>query len=212
MNKEKKDVSNIIAAIVGIISLVLSVINFVLGTYPYLNEKSDDMIAKEKAGHAESQLFLADYYYSVHDYANSVYWYRLLCNNTDNKYVATSYNNLACALMKNEDHLTYRFIKELFAILFSAENEYNYEIARNTARLLGYVGANDTGNSLYSSEYNRFFAMISISSFETKYKNEIDLLDASWKYIGEEVIGLSYKDYIDGGVSEEKQCFLVLIV
>lgn len=211
MLKEKKNITSIIDTIIGIIALGLSVLNFLFGTYPYLNEKSDDMSAKAKAGDAQSQFFLADYYYSVRDYEKSVYWYKLLCRNTDNPYGANSYNNWACAILKNEENsetqLTDVFLKDLFSILFTVKDEHNYYIIRNTARLLGYVGARDDENSLYWPEYISFFEMIKEYYYGINYKNEIELLDASWKYVGKEAIGLSYSDYVNSRNSENDLCF-----
>ena len=95
MNAEKQNKSlSILPIVLSAFSLIVSIIVFLVATYPQLNLLNTNPIAKANAGHSESQMFLAHHYFEIGDIEESYYWYKI-ASTTKGEYQATALNNLA---------------------------------------------------------------------------------------------------------------------
>lgn len=91
--KQNKCIS-ILPIMLSAFSLLVSIVVFLVATYPQLNLLNTNPIAKANAGHSESQMFLAHHYFEIGDIEESYYWYKI-ASTTKSKYQATALNNLA---------------------------------------------------------------------------------------------------------------------
>lgn len=95
MKAEKKNKSlSILTIVFSAFSLIVSIVVFLVATFPQLNLLNTNPIAKANAGHSKSQMFLAHHYYEIGDIEESYYWYKI-ASTTNGKYQAAALNNLA---------------------------------------------------------------------------------------------------------------------
>lgn len=184
-----------VVPIVSSLSLVISVLTFLFGTFPYLNRKSSDILSKAKAGHVESQLFLAHYNYLIGNYNESVYWYKLLADNVEYNYPAVAHNNFCCALLLsdnfNDDFQSYDMICSTFLKMPADMNDQI--VLHNISRVLGYLHASEH-ISLYYDQYNAFMHLFPELK-ELPYKEEIAVLDDYWSYQDCIIMPKTYLEY-----------------
>ena len=94
---EKTNPGHIVAAS----ALIVSIVSIVLQFYFIRGNQ----LAKANAGNINAQYFLADHYYEVGDYAESIYWFKLASSNKG-KIGAKAKNNLAVLYIKTEKDIT----------------------------------------------------------------------------------------------------------
>lgn len=124
MSTEKLDKRfSIWAIVISAVSLIVSIIVFLVATFPQINLLNTNPIAKANAGHSESQMFLAHHYYEIGDIEESYYWYKI-ASTTKGKYQATALNNLAyleLTYLKTNDTSINYIDKALKALDFAIE-------------------------------------------------------------------------------------------
>lgn len=104
LEQEKNNVSSLkkkfdwekasqIATVFSSISVIIAVVTLAISMYPQLIWKNTNYVEKANAGDVYSQMFLAEHYYEIGDYNESVYWYKIAAM-ADSEYQAYAYNNL----------------------------------------------------------------------------------------------------------------------
>lgn len=88
-----KDKVDIICKIVGAFSVLISAITLITTLYPQMIPGNDNLLNKANAGHAKSQMLLAEHYFEIGEYEDSIYWFKTASAN-DGKYKAVACNNL----------------------------------------------------------------------------------------------------------------------
>ncbi len=91
---KKQKIRNNISVICAIISALVLLFDFLYDATSYERHTSSDMLAKANMGDCVAQFFLADHYYVTGDLSQSMYWYKILANETD-KIGCCAKNNLA---------------------------------------------------------------------------------------------------------------------
>ena len=115
----------------AIIGVIVAITTLLFNFFPYFMR---DYTKRANAGDQNAQLYLANYYYDVGDYPNSLYWYKAASlNNGRGQDVA--YNNLAYLYYNN-------FVPENFTTSNSTYYDTIYDLL-NRGRELGSKTAED---------------------------------------------------------------------
>jgi len=86
-------IGELIAIVLSCLAFIISFLTLALTVFPQINPWNMNHEQKAFAGNVGSQFFLADYYYEIGDYSKSIFWYKIIRENTsDNNAVAL--NNL----------------------------------------------------------------------------------------------------------------------
>ena len=89
------DVLYKITGIVSAFGVLLALITLATTLYPQIVWGNQNHVNRANAGDAYSQMFLAEHYYEIGEYNDSIYWYKLASVNTQNSdYQAVACNNL----------------------------------------------------------------------------------------------------------------------
>ena len=81
-----------------ILGVAIAMVTLLLNTYLTF---MSDTIKRANAGDQSAQLFLANHYKKVGDYANSLYWYKAASVNKQTKEAGIAFNNLAFLYYNN---------------------------------------------------------------------------------------------------------------
>ncbi len=153
-------------------------------------------LAKANAGWIKSQLFLADHYYEIGDYDESIYWNKIAAAH---KGIEGAYakNNLAVLYVKkgvefNDD----QYIRERIFSLF--EDSYNSGVIEAGQNLYAYlnqsptmVEIDDVKKAEIAESIEEY--LINNGAFEGKLSN----LDADWEYMGTKTGNSVPEDTVD---------------
>lgn len=152
LNKEKKlskkrwscaerlDIGYKIAGIIGAFSVLISALGLLLTLYPQLIPGNDNLVNKANAGHIKSQMLLAEHYFEIGEYADSIYWYKLACAN-EGKYQASAYNNLGYIYangfgLSNDENDNYYIYEKAYQLFRAAHDLGLLEGQRNAISVL----------------------------------------------------------------------------
>ncbi len=138
LHKEKLDAEH---KIISIVSVLLSIVALIAALYPQLIFGNDNLLSKANAGHAKSQMLLAEHYFEIGEYKDSIYWYKVASANKS-RYQAVACNNLGYlyakgyGLSENEIDGFYRQERavRLFAEAYRIGLQSNYEYVIDTSR------------------------------------------------------------------------------
>ena len=180
MSVEKQNKSLLILPIViSAFSLIVSIVVFLVATYPQLNLLNTNPIAKANAGHSESQMFLAHHYFEIGDIEESYYWYKI-ASTTKSKYQAAALNNLAyleLTFLKTNDKSINYMDKALKALNVAIELEEVTALKNKYILLLSSSDSffKDTNYSkeIESTEKQLTAKNIDLSDFEIYRQNWI---------------------------------------
>lgn len=163
-----KDKVDIICKIIGAFSVLISAIALITTLYPQSILGNDNLLNKANAGHVKSQMLLAEHYFEIGEYEDSVYWYKIASTN-DGKYQAAACNNLGLLYANGFGLSDHEF-----------ESYYRYERAYQLFRVasdLGLEKGNDNAVNVLRMNDREFFPTLSdfeIASFlEDNYYSEV---------------------------------------
>lgn len=193
--KKEKNTVGIITCIVSIVSLAVSIFNFLFSTYPYLNARNSDVTAKAMASDPEAQLFLAHHYYTTHNYQDSIYWYKTLAANEFSNYFEIANNNLACVLSLYSEETGNDYYDDVMDALLLAANNRNSQVLHNISRLLACTDSSNYAITSYDHYCEIFDTIIKNDYHANEYKEERSILNRSWQRAGTEELLIPYLEY-----------------
>ena len=126
---------------IAIIATIIAGIGFLFTEYPWLKFSGNNYEERANAGHTYSQVYYAEQKYSVGNYEDALYWYRI-ASTKKGKYGAIASNNLGVLYANGyglkefsdeEERLSQSFM------CFYKASEYGFEVAtQNAINLVQY--------------------------------------------------------------------------
>lgn len=156
-----------ISSVFSSISVIIAALSFVSSIYPQVIWWNDNYIKKANTGDVYSQIFLANHYYEIGDYGESIYWYKIASTAEKSNYRYFAYNNLGYLYAKglgfseNYNEELCRFEKAL--LLFEKAAEYN-KIPSDNIRLLLELYSKEDFPRISNTEYEELLARYDVNN------------------------------------------------
>jgi len=157
-----KNVSDIIQAVSSVLMVVIALYALLVVIQPSLNPSNRNHFEKANAGVPYSQFFLANHYYEVGDFQESIYWYKLASADVT-EYQASAYNNLGY----------------LYAFGYGAANIYEFENYRYEYAISLFKDAASHGNNEALMNFYILFHTMPPTSFINDYSMDIEWVEAN---------------------------------
>lgn len=156
-----------IATVFSSFSVIVAIVTLLISMYPQLIWRNTNHFEKANAGNVYSQLFLADHYYEIGEYGESIYWYKIASTSEKSNYSYVACNNLGYlyangyGISDNFSEEFYRFEKAL--LLFDKAAKY-FEAPRNNIRILLKTSSKENFPNISENRYDSLLAQYEVDN------------------------------------------------
>lgn len=216
-----------IATIFSSFSVIVAMMTLLFSIYPQLIWKNANYFEKANAGDVYSQLFLANHYYEIGEYGESIYWYKIASTAENSKYSSVACNNLGYLYangygFSGNSEEVYRLEK---ALLLFEQGAKQLDASNDNIRTLLKASSKESFPSISSRDFENLLAQYNVESLveSVSYEYfEISRGPIFWKdnkkYVGGQYVDASngrgyyvYRVYTyakQSNTSEEKYIYI----
>ena len=145
MNEKNNKVMSFAGVVIDIIAIGISVVALLTSILPQLLPWNSNQYEKANAGDVDAQMFLADHFFEIGDYNESIYWYKI-ASSEGSKYRAIACNNLGyiyATTYDTSDEISYHDKLMKAYQSFLKAGELGLEMGRENAAMILYNNSPD---------------------------------------------------------------------